>query len=89
MADAAAYWSHAERYMQWAPHHPVIQNGSRDVYPLFLYGDDTRYTKNTGEKLTCICLGVLTDERRNSMLTHYPLCVIREVGYGLWSIALV
>ena len=51
--------------------------GELDSMPLFLYGDDTKYNQN--DKLTVLTLGAVLDERTHSLLTHWPLCVVREV----------
>ena len=66
-----AYWKHFQSVnASWSM-------GELDSMPLFLYGDDTKYNQN--DKLTVLTLGAVLDERTHSLLTHWPLCVVREV----------
>ena len=46
MVAAATYWSHAECHMEWAAHHPVIQDGSGMFIPFSSTGM-TRGTRRT------------------------------------------
>ena len=75
--DTREYWSHVRRHCSWASEHEA----SPDHIPAFLYGDDTKF--NEQEKLCVLTLGWVLDPRKNSMLVHHPLCVLREVPWLL------
>ena len=71
------YWQHASKYMEWGPGHSASAAGRH--HPMYLYGDDAR-VNNWGDKLIFICLGMVLDSRRHSMMTHFPLVVVKEAG---------
>ena len=73
----AEYWEHMKQHASWGqgPH----RDTDPDVVPCFLYGDDTKY--NQQEKLSVIMVGMVLDPRRSSMMTHYPLGVLKEVAW--------
>ena len=73
----ATYWQHMKQHASWGqgPHYDT----DPDVVPCFLYGDDTKY--NQQDKLSVIMVGMVLDPRRSSMITHYPLGVVKEVAW--------
>ena len=76
--EAAAYWTHMREHSGWAQNHP----GTNRHQPLFLYGDDARFSQN--EKLTVVYCGFCLDSRTHSMCVHLPLFIIRcslSVGF--------
>ena len=78
--DHDAYWKHMYDHASWGRTHPALQAGPENCHHLaaFLYGDDARYSKQ--EKLIVISLGLVLDPRKNSMLSYWPLVVIREAS---------
>ena len=79
LSTIAKYWEHACEHMVWASHEQAWANGPNETkhlrMPLYLYGDDTRFSGN--EKLCVVMIGAVLDERSSSMATHFPLFVIR------------
>ena len=78
------YWEHMECFSEWAFKHPACGGREREHWPLWIYGDDVKFS-NT-EKLTVVMLGMVLDETKSSMKTHHPLFIIREAWYFVQSI---
>ena len=77
-AELRRYWMHMFEHAEWGPDHPLREQGGDCKHlPLFLYADDVKWTSS--EKLTQVSLGMVLDTRTNSMATHWPLLIVREV----------
>ena len=75
---ARDYWQHCVQHTEWAATHPCTTSAEPCLpIPTFAYGDDVKFNNN--EKLTCMYLGMLLSAKRDSMRTHFPMFVIREV----------
>ncbi|CAE7280797.1 unnamed protein product, partial [Symbiodinium sp. CCMP2456] len=79
------HWEHLTKFTSWAAGHPCnTEPTSSSQLPVatFLYGDDIKHSQN--EKLTVMYLGYsLADKKMDSMKSHFPLFVIREVIQSL------
>ena len=73
--DVKEYWSHMGKFSSWGPSHPAFSTGRH--MPMFLYGDDARINA-FGDKLVLVCGGFVLDQRKSSLLTHFPLFVLKE-----------
>ena len=74
--ERAQYWRHMEKYTPWAG------LGQEGYLPVFLYGDDARYNKQS--KLTVVYMGMVTDEEgSNSMMMYFPLFLVNEATFGV------
>ena len=72
------YWNHMFTHAEWGPGHPLAEQGEKCKHlPIYLYADDVKWTNE--EKLTQVSLGMVLDERKHSMRTHFPLWILREV----------
>ena len=49
-----SYWDHWSRVASWASHHPGKETRAM---PIFVYGDEARYTATYGDKFIALCLG--------------------------------
>ena len=78
MEDVRQYWDHMGRHAAWGASHPAV--GSARHMPMFLYGDDARFN-SFGDKLLIVCCGFVLDQRKSSLLTHFPLFLLKEAGH--------
>ena len=45
--------------------------------PLYLWGDDAVYLETGGDKIMCITMGAIMDERKDSFNACWPLAIVR------------
>ena len=68
------FWNNARtRGVDWA------KAGNDRTHPLYLWADDAQYNER-GSKLIVVVLGHALDENTNSLLSCYPLIVLRHVA---------
>ena len=69
------YWNHLASRVGWASSHVAI-HGPHFV-PLWVWGDDAQYNKRN-EKVVCLAIGGVLDERKHSVNITWPLCYYKQ-----------
>ena len=64
------YWDHLASCLPWASEH-VRRHGSH-FQPLALWGDDAQYNE-MNDKLCCVSLMAVLDDRKTSVVSVWPL----------------
>ena len=78
-SELKKWWAHASALgLKHAGLSPTQKH-----HPCYVWGDDCVYNEH-GEKLICICMGFILDERKNSLQTCFPLFVLREEACHLY-----
>lgn len=63
--------------------------GAADFHiPLYVWGDDARFTETHEDKLVAVAFGRLMENSKNALQTVWPLFVYQQVGHKLLLIFL-
>ena len=76
------YWEHWSNVASWAAHHP---GKDFNAMPVFIYGDEARYSETHGDKFIALCLGSPLVFKQRDWVTNSKSIISVGFLFMKWS----